>query len=339
MASEKQASTPFVTLTSGSGNSEGRSHASDGTVFGTLPENFDVPEGLVPVAVIRDAGLANEFGLAVLAMGQTYWAFTSESGVILCVDVASAEVVGRELVAYDRVRRPRECTVQALIELPVSWSGPVIYGVILVTFFLLQMGAEGSALTQSGRTDAQAIYGAGEWWRCATALFLHADVAHLGANLVAGGGFALLLGRSFGTGATWLALLLCGALGNALTAALYFPEAHLSIGASTAVFAGLGLLTGSGAWFALRSQQYGFVLPKWTLPLLGGVALLGFLGVGSDSERIDVLAHLCGFLVGMGVGLAMGVAQGYLASNHRRLNLPLAGVALGLAAFAWIWAI
>src|SRR5205809_421801 len=70
----------------------------------------------------------------------------------------------------------------------------------------------------------------GQWWRTVTALTLHADASHLAANLATGLLFAAFVIPRLGAGFTWLAILLSGALGNALNAWGYRGESHDSIG-------------------------------------------------------------------------------------------------------------
>jgi membrane associated rhomboid family serine protease len=77
---------------------------------------------------------------------------------------------------------------------------------------------------------------AGEWWRAVTALTLHADAPHVGGNAVAIGVLMTAVCWHLGPGlGAWL-LLLAGAAGNLLTAAVH-GGGHSSVGASTAVFA------------------------------------------------------------------------------------------------------
>jgi hypothetical protein len=75
------------------------------------------------------------------------------------------------------------------------------------------------------------------------------------------------------------------------------PAMHSSIGASTAVFATLGLLA-AYAW-RRRAADGGRWAYRWA-PLVAGVILLGFTGAGG--ERTDVLAHLTGFVMGAVAG-------------------------------------
>ena len=90
--------------------------------------------------------------------------------------------------------------------------------------------------------DAQAgLIQGGEWWRALTALGLHADMGHLLSNVVLGSILGVLLAQLVGAGLTWLVIVIGGGAGN-LVAAYLEPAEHAAIGASTAVFATLGLL-------------------------------------------------------------------------------------------------
>jgi rhomboid protease GluP len=134
----------------------------------------------------------------------------------------------------------------------------------------------------------------GELFRCATALTLHSDVAHLTANLAGLLLFGTVLCGNVGTGVGWLLILLGGSSGNFLNA-LFYRTAHLSIGASTAVFSALGSLSA----VALLKQPQTHQKLKFFLPIGGGMALLALLGA---NPQTDILAHLFGF--GMGLFLA-----------------------------------
>ena len=135
----------------------------------------------------------------------------------------------------------------------------------------------------------------GELFRTVTALMLHSDAVHLAGNMA---GCALFFSAvchlaGFGTGI--FSILAAGALGNYINA-LVHRGAHLSIGASTAVFAAVGILTGHQVF---RSRG---LTGRWKaawLPLGSGICLLGFLSAG---ENTDLLAHLFGFCAGIAVG-------------------------------------
>ncbi len=150
----------------------------------------------------------------------------------------------------------------------------------------------------------------GETYRAITALFLHADARHLAGNmaglLIFGAPVISLSG--FGTGP--FMLLFTGTMGNLMNAHLY-QTAHLSIGASTAVMGGAGLLAayqivarGSADHMNLGqggvTEKKPFHLINTLMPLFAGAILVGML---SQGERTDVMAHVLGFASGLGSGI------------------------------------
>ncbi len=182
----------------------------------------------------------------------------------------------------------------------------------------------------AGRIDGVLLRD-GEWWRTITALTLHSGLRHLVGNLIFGAFFGLFAGRLLGPGVAWLTIVLAGAAGNALNTFL-LESAHRSIGASTAVFAALGLLAGF-VWRArLMSQE------RWPYrvgPIVGGVALLMFTGTGDANT--DIGAHLMGFLAGLAAGILLAPFRTRL--TDRRLQTASAIAAVGCIIAAWIAAL
>ncbi|HIJ96660.1 MAG TPA: rhomboid family intramembrane serine protease [Desulfuromonadales bacterium] len=167
----------------------------------------------------------------------------------------------------------------------------------------------------------------GQLWRAVTALTLHADLTHLLSNLTIGGVFIILLCRELGSGLAWSLLLCSGALGNLLNAWVQSPD-HRSVGASTAVFAAVGILTTISS---MREQHQ--LQRRWFVPLAAGLALLALLG--TEGKQTDLGAHLFGF----GFGALFGLVEEYLTARFGRpgrlLNalLALSGAALVVAAW------
>ena len=85
---------------------------------------------------------------------------------------------------------------------------------------------------------------------------------------------------------------------------MHYPAAYRSLGASTAIFAGVGLLTGrairvlrhSGHWQQGRAMFVAFA---------GGLTVLGLYGAGG--LHIDVLAHATGFAAGLVLGFVAAI--------------------------------
>jgi rhomboid protease GluP len=147
-------------------------------------------------------------------------------------------------------------------------------------------------------------------WRALTALTLHLDQVHLVGNLLFGIGFGVLAGRLLGPGVAWLGIVLAAGGANLLETWLAPPD-HRSVGASTAVFAALGML--SGCAFRLRISTRARLAYRFG-PLVAGLFLLALLGAGD--ARVDVLGHVLGFAAGILAG-ALLAARSTVASGAR----------------------
>ncbi len=146
----------------------------------------------------------------------------------------------------------------------------------------------------------------GDYYRTVTALMLHADDAHLLGNMAGLFIFGTAICAVSGWGAGWLMILASGISGNMINAWMY-ESAHVSIGASTAVFGAVGILAGfQGVRYKGRPGRIRQVL----VPLGCGFALLGLLGSGGKEAdvRVDIMAHLFGFVAGLFIGAGYGGA-------------------------------
>lgn len=236
----------------------------------------------------RDHGAVLERSVVLDAVGIAHEVEPAPGGGwALVVDDVDAPAAEAALAAWE-AENPSRSEVLASPDYGRSLAG-VAVGLSILAFAVRTGLGPGGSLFERGSADAARML-QGEWWRAATALTLHADLAHVTGNAVALGIFLGAVARRLGPAlATWLALA-AGVGGNVLTA-LVLRGGHVSIGASTAVFGALGTLS------ALQVPRRG----AW-LTLGVGVALLGLLGTG---ERADLLAHLLGFAVGVAEGLAM----------------------------------
>jgi membrane associated rhomboid family serine protease len=225
-----------------------------------------------------------------------------------------------QLERYERENPPRRRPAPPEPLHGGAWLGSLAYvAVMLLVGYLAGALALGADWLEAGALRAGPTR-SGELWRAVTALTLHLDVGHLLANLGFGTVFGLLAGQLLGPGVAWASVLAAAASANLLNAFIQ-PAAHSSVGASTAVFATLGLLA-AYAWRRRRDQGDRWAY-RWA-PLIAGVILLGFTGAGG--ERTDVLAHLTGF--------AMGLLAGVAHAAWRVPRGPLAQVAAGLTSAA-----
>ena len=216
------------------------------------------------------------------------------------------------------------------IRIDTGWWGVAAYlGVIWAV--MLAEGADlfGWDWRSAGRLHVGSVM-SGELWRLVTALTLHADLAHIVANSLFGAVFGLLAGRYFGSGLAWLCIVLGGAFGNALNV-LVRPEFFMSIGASTATFAAVGL---AGAFF-WRSGY--FRQARWQrrfAPVFAAIALFAY--TGTAGEDTDVVAHLTGLVAGFLIGLY--VARTRLHLSGPRAQRFFAWATIATVGMAWMLA-
>ncbi|MEX1049380.1 MAG: rhomboid family intramembrane serine protease [Akkermansiaceae bacterium] len=261
---------------------------------------------------------AYDHGLVILAMGEACRVAAAETPgeFDLHAEARPAPRISEELDAYGQ----DEALPVEHKTAPGEWTRhspgyPFCALWILALVVVFQWQGQDPSLVRRAASSSIGLIQNGEWWRPITALFLHADITHLVGNLVLGSMFGVLVARSVGPFRGWAAILGCGALGNAITSALTYPELFLSIGASTAVFAALGILTGLGAAESLRERARRPWL-RITVPLVAGFILLGWLG-GATEGNTDVMGHVFGFTS----GLAAGVTAGVLESRRIRKTL------------------
>lgn len=213
-------------------------------------------------------------------------------------------------------------------------AGALAYALVIVFVFWAEgRAAFGIDWDHTGVMHAGAAR-AGEWWRPWTALTMHVDVNHLVSNLVFGSVFAVVAAQTLGTGVVWLGTILAGGLGNSIEAFLV-DASHRGVGASTAIFGTLGLMT-TAEWARRGTRRMPWV--RRVAPLYGGAVLFGWFGGGGGSDRIDVLAHALGLLVGGLLGLV--AARSRLSERlGARSQAWLAALGLGLLVAAWAWGV
>jgi membrane associated rhomboid family serine protease len=276
---------------------------------GNEPQPSEAPpparHGLVEVGRYASEREAADHGLVVLAMRLGYWIEPAPAGYSLWVSAVSADDVRVQLALFDRESANWPPRLRPLARLRFSWGWPLAWALATIAVYRLQLRWPGR-LEVWGALQADAAFGAGEVWRPFTALFLHADLGHLVANLGAGVFlFGLVLG-GLGARRGGLALATVAVAGNIAAAALHPWSGYSSIGASTAIFAALGLLTGAAVRDVLR-RGMPFSWRALLLPLLAGGSLLALHGSGG--LRTDVVAHATGFSAGLLLGVFMRPAR------------------------------
>lgn len=249
---------------------------------------------------------------------------------LLLVPAEDSARASQELRLYDDENPP--VIIKPKISLPNhnAIPGVIAYiAVLLLVTWLADASAFARDWVAAGRIDGTLIR-AGEWWRTITALTLHSGLKHLIGNILFGTLFGLFAGRLLGSGVAWLTIISAAASANLLNT-LLLESTHRAIGASTAVFAALGLVAGFVWRGKLMSQA------RWPYrvgPIVGGLALLMYTGTGD--ENTDIGAHLMGFVCGFAAGMLMT-----LVAKQRfefRGQLLAGGLALSMIVLAWLFA-
>jgi rhomboid protease GluP len=273
----------------------------------------------------RSAAEGDALALASVGIGSRLVAH--EGGIALFVIAADALRAEYELAEYAREnRRPPAPALRSPAD---GVNAALAYSAVLV-FTYVASGRKMFGLDWWAAGAAQAgLIAGGEWWRTLTALGLHADLGHLAGNIAAGSLFAVLLAQVLGPGLGWLSIVLAAGVGNAVNALLQ-PADHTAVGASTAVFAALGLL--SALMWRRQATPWARGMRRW-LPLAAGATLLAYLGIGG--ERTDVGAHFAGFGVGVVLGAALHVI-GRRLPQGQGAQYAFGVAALALFGFAWL---
>jgi rhomboid protease GluP len=274
--------------------------------------------------------LCREFSLVLEAQAIEHEVLESGDFWSLAVTPALVHRAQDEIRRYSAERsvpRSRPILIEPHPGAAIGAAGYVM--ILLTTAYCTGIALFGADWLSIGAVKAGS---AGEWWRAVTALTLHVDQEHLLGNLLFGVFAGLGAGRLLGPGVAWSSILGAGALANYVEM-LIAPPAHRAVGASTAVFAALGLLAGL-AWrrrLTLRERGWHMIAP-----LVAGVCLLTLLGAGT--AHVDVLGHALGFLFGVAVGWLYARAE--IPRDHAAPVQIAAGVAaVSLICVAWLLAL
>ena len=215
-------------------------------------------------------------------------------------------------------------------------SGPIVTFTLIginVGVYLLQllMGGQingtGSWIYEHGVLVSQWIFtppeivgvAEGEWWRLVTATFLHANLLHLGMNMLVLWIIGPPLEEYFGHGRYALVYLVSGLAGSA-GALIWSPNA-LTVGASGAIWGimGAALVLEGRRIYVFGGQAMGLVVFNLIITfLIPGISIGGHIGglIGgglcalafSSLRRTPALANLSVAAVGA-VSVALAVSQ------------------------------
>jgi rhomboid protease GluP len=266
---------------------------------------MDEPQPVV-IRQTQDPTLAQDWALVLTAAGIAHDLRLVEGQFALTVEAQDLATAHPALDGFD-AERAADRVAPAPRPVPDGQSALGIAAALLLLAFYFLAGARETAPAsrwfEVGSASAEQIL-RGQWWRAVTALTLHADLLHLFGNAVACLIFVTAVGRWLGSGLGAVTLLAAGAAGNLMTAWVH-RSGHVSVGASTATFAALGILAGLGA---LRRFRWRPQRRRAWLPIAAALGMFAMLGVGEVGQHVDVFAHLFGLAAGCLLGLAAGLA-------------------------------
>ena len=278
----------------------------------------------------------NDRALVLTSLKIPYEILSDDRRYMLVVPAEVEEKAKYEIWQYDKENQP---VPKARPRLVPEFQNPVPGVVIYIVIVCLVAWLAGESVfnrdwVAAGRVDGELIR-QGEWWRTLTALTLHSGLRHLAGNIGFGALFGILAGRLFGSGLTWLCVVVASGFANTLNTLLLASD-HKAIGASTAVFAALGLIAGF-VWRAKLMAQ-----DRWAYrlgPIVGGLALLAYTGTGGPNT--DIGAHLAGFVCGFGSGTLLTLLPKIPSSRQFQLFFGTSAVAALTIAWAvafGVWA-
>lgn len=282
----------------------------------------------------RIAARLEDRAFMLRAVGIETLVHQDDGAFVLLVQAEHEQAARAHLDRYATESRPLPLDPRPAPSYPYAWQGAVFYALLLIGLSLAFWSGVGPLDAYArGVLDGARIQH-GEWWRAWTSLTLHADLGHVVSNAGFGLWFGALASRHLGPGTAWLLIALTGGGANLLEGA-FGPADHRALGASTAVFAAIGLLTA----FTWR-EQYG-IARRWAVrwgPLVVGVILLGWFGAQGEDGKTDVIAHALGF----GMGAIVGVLAATRSVRRALAQLPqwLTGtIAIGTFVVAWGFAL
>lgn len=170
----------------------------------------------------------------------------------------------------------------------------------------------------------------GEWWRLATAMFVHAGWIHLLVNLAGLTQIGFILERLVGRGITLAVFVAAGIFANLVNLVTH-PMAT-SVGASGAIFGLYGLLLACSIW-GLRHRS------SVTMPLMMAKRLAPAVAVCLLYNLMNGSVGTAGELTALLVGLVCGAVLTRQVSEHKppvRRAAPTLATALVLAVLSAI---
>lgn len=268
---------------------------------------------------------ADTYRLVLYASNTVHFSVRSDDGWNILVHERDAEKAITAIEQY-RVENEGFNSAPPEDEYHKTYAGLWMGAVLLFFHIAITLKGDNDAFINAYGSSAHRVLN-GEYFRLITALLLHGDIAHLAGNIVGIGIFGTAVCSTAGAGVGGLLILVTGIAGNYFNA-MFYETGHLSIGASTAVFGAVGLLSGHQFCRKFRGSRK---LLKALIPLGSGIALLALIGSG---KHTDIMAHLFGFLVGIIIGAIFSMSVKRQLSFNWQAGAMV--ISFGLIFISWI---
>jgi membrane associated rhomboid family serine protease len=187
------------------------------------------------------------------------------------------------------------------------WNAPAVFIFILlnVAAFVIELAVgdwnDSEVLRRIGALDPYSVAVQHEYWRFATALFLHAGFLHLGFNCFALYVLGPGLERAIGTVRFVVCYLLSGLASGAgviVLMLMHLIQSAQLVGASGSIMG----VVGAWAGFLLRHRHAPYARQQ-----LGNIAMIIVIQIAFDvsTPQVSMAAHLCGLIAGFLLGLVL----------------------------------
>jgi rhomboid protease GluP len=243
--------------------------------------------------------------------------FTTIAAILILVSVVAYMMTPEERARFARAtldhlrrlrpsgieREPIVCALKARTRYPLVTVTLIALNTAVFVWMQLGHGA-GATLIDWGANFPPRTTNT-EWWRLATALFVHAGSLHLLATLAGLAPLGMTLERLVGPVAFASVYLSAGLLSSVVS--LYSAPVGVSVGPSGAIFGEYGLLTATLMWGIVARPSVR--IPVALVNMLG-VSAVGFILYNLWTPAMGVAAETAGFTTGLVAGLLMarGVA-------------------------------
>jgi membrane associated rhomboid family serine protease len=239
----------------------------------------------------------------------------------VAAEIARSRVATEPYRTALRARTRWAIAAPAIITVHLLIFARMVFGPLPVAHpeALIAWGANSGPLTTNG-----------DWWRLVSALFVHASIFHLLADLAGLAGIARLIERLAGPLVLVGVYVMAGVIGGLVS----LSESPLSVhvGASPAVFGIFGLLLALTAWshYQRADLRVPLVVFRALAPTVAVFLLYSFAMKG-----LTAAPNLAGLLVGLGAGAFLGrdIGQGVPAARPAAIALGVVAVAAAGLAF------